>query len=319
MNREMAQGPDRTVMAAFFASVFIGGTNFVAVKFSNAELPPLFGAAVRFAAAALIFLAIMRVMGMKLPRGHALAGAAIYGVLNFGVFYALLYYALTGVSAGTTSVVLSSAPLMTLVLAVAHRQERFTLRGIIGGLLAVAGIAVMSYRNLGGDLPLLPLLATIGGALVVAESTVIVKAFPKSHPITTNAFGMVVGAAGLFAASAIFGESWIVPQQGRTWLVLGYLTIVGSVGLFGLFLYVIKRWTASSSVYAVTLMPFVAVTLGALLAHERITSEVLAGGALVILGVYVGALSERLAAHRAQRQPPEPVPIPEPAALAPPC
>lgn len=318
MNQEMAEGPGRTVMAAFFATVLIGGTNFVAVKFSNAELPPMYGAAVRFAAAAVLFFAIAGIRRMRLPRGAALVGAVIYGALAFGLSYALLYYALTGVSAGTTSVVLSSVPLTTLVLAVVHRQERFTVRGIIGGLLAVAGIAILSYRTFGGDVPLLPLLAAIGGAVVIAESTVIVKAFPKSHPITTNAVGTAVGAVGLFAASVAFRENWVVPQLARTWVVLVYLSIVGSVALFGLFLFIIKRWTASASVYVLTLMPVVAVTLGALVADEAITPEVVAGGALVILGVYVGALSERVAAHRARRQVPEPA-VPEPAAVAPIC
>jgi drug/metabolite transporter (DMT)-like permease len=93
--------------------------------------------------------------------------------------------------------------------------------------------------------------------------------------------------------SSLSGESWIVPQTARTWVVLAWLTVVGSVGLFGLFVFVISRWTASASVYAITLMPVVAVSLGALIADETITPEVIAGGALVVFGVYVGALSGR--------------------------
>jgi len=53
---------------------------------------------------------------------------------------------------------------------------------------------------------------------------------------------------------------------------------------------VIARWTASASVYVLTLMPVVAVALGALLAGEPITSEVIGGTALVLLAVYVGAI-----------------------------
>jgi O-acetylserine/cysteine efflux transporter len=67
--------------------------------------------------------------------------------------------------------------------------------------------------------------------------------------------------------------------------------VVGSVGLFILFLFVIARWTASATVYALTLMPVVAVTLGALLADEQVTIGLLAGGVLVLVAVYVGAIS----------------------------
>jgi drug/metabolite transporter (DMT)-like permease len=40
------------------------------------------------------------------------------------------------------------------------------------------------------------------------------------------------------------------------------------------------------------LMPVVAVTLGALLADEPVTMELLAGGALVLVAVYIGAISQ---------------------------
>jgi len=304
MNRQMTQSPARITLMAFVAVVFIGGTNFVVVKFSNAELPPLFGAGLRFAAATLIFLAIMKIRRMKMPRGRELAGAAVYGLLNIGMFYALLYFALLGISAGTTSVILASVPLVTLVMAVSQGQERFTSRGLAGGLLAVCGIAVLSYRTFEGGLPLLPLLAAMGGAFAASASTVLVKGFPRSDPITTNAVGMGVGAAGLLLASAIVREPWLFPAQMRTWVALLWLVAVGSVGLFGLFIFVIKRWKASASVYAVTLMPVVAVSLGALLANETISPETIAGGLLVVLGVYVGALSagrRKASSHRPVR------------------
>ncbi|HUH07217.1 MAG TPA: EamA family transporter [Egibacteraceae bacterium] len=284
-------GPGRITMTAFSATVLIGGMNFIAVKFSNVELAPLFGAGTRFAAGALVFFAIARIRGMDLPRGRALAGAAIYGMLGFGLFYALRYFALLGISAGMTSVILASLPLITLVLAVLHGQERFTMRGVAGGVLALGGIAVLSLRTLGGDLPLLPLLAAVAGAFAAAEATVLVKGFPKSDPITTNAVGMAVGSVGLLLASALFQESWALPGLARTWVALAWLVAVGSVALFALFLFVIKRWTASASAYAGTLMPVVTVGMGALLLDEPVTPEVVAGGALVILGVYVGALS----------------------------
>lgn len=43
--------------------------------------------------------------------------------------------------------------------------------------------------------------------------------------------------------------------------------------------------------YALTLMPLVAVGLVALLAGEAVTGATIGGGMLVVLGVYVGALS----------------------------
>lgn len=283
--------PDRTTLAAFLSAAFIGGTNFVAVKYSNEELEPMFGAGFRFALAALVLYGINSAMRLPLPRGRAAAGAAIYGLLGFGVSYALLYIALVGLSPGVASVILAGTPLATLALAVAHRQERFSTRGVIGGLLAVAGIAILSSGSLGSDLDVRYVIASLLGMLAVAESSVLIKSFPKIHPITTNTVGMAAGTVLLALASLIFGERWALPATGRTWFVLAWLVVAGSVGLFVLFLFVIGRWTASASVYALTLMPVVAVTLSASLGQEEVTVGLVLGGVLVITAVYIGALA----------------------------
>lgn len=297
--------PDRVTLGAFAGAVLIGGSNFIAVKLSNDELAPLFGAGLRFAVAAALLVGIMRVQRLGVPRGPDLIGPALYGLLGFGVSYGLLYYALQGLTAGTAAVFMAATPLITLVLAVVHGQERFTPRGIAGGLLAVGGLAVISIDSIGGDLRPSYLVASFLGVVAVAESSVLVKGFPRAHPITTNAVGMVAGAVVLLGASLIGGEAWELPQTAATWGVLAWLAIPGSIGLFALFVFVIKRWTASATVYALTLMPVVAITLGALVKDEPVTAELLAGGALVMAAVYVGALSGRSGAEGAEPRPAE--------------
>ncbi|MDQ3964122.1 MAG: EamA family transporter, partial [Actinomycetota bacterium] len=250
------------------------------------------GAMLRFALATLVLFGIMGVMRLPLPRGRGAFGAIVYGTLGFGVAYALLYIALVELDAGMSSVILAGTPLFTLVLAVLHRQERFTLRGLIGGALAIVGIGILSAGSLEGDVPPAYLLSAIVAVVAVAESSVLIKSFPRLHPITTNAYGMAAGTIFLAAASLIFGENWALPATSRTWFVLAWLVVAGSVGLFVLFLFIIARWTASASVYVLTLMPLVAVTLGALLKDEPVTTELVAGGALVLFAVYIGAISQ---------------------------
>jgi drug/metabolite transporter (DMT)-like permease len=115
---------------------------------------------------------------------------------------------------------------------------------------------------------------------------------------------MAAGAMMLWLASLGFGETWAFPAMARTWLVLAYLVALGSVALFVLFLYVMERWTASATVYALALMPVVAVALGAIVADESVTWELVVGAALVMAAVYVGALSaDRTGAVSAGRGP----------------
>jgi drug/metabolite transporter (DMT)-like permease len=271
--------------------VLIGGSNFVAVRFSNAELPPYWGAALRFFPASALLLAAMAAWRIPFPRGASLRGAAVYGALNFGIGYALTYYGLQEAPAGTGAVVLATVPLFTLGLVALHGLESFRIRGLVGGLIALSGIALVFREQLSASVPLLSLLAILANALVAAESGVIAKGLPRMHPIATNAIGMLVGAAIVLALSFAVGEAHELPHTGTTWIVLAYLCVVGSVGLFGLFLTMLRRWTASASSYALVVMPLVAVALGGALRGETITPIFLVGGVLVAVGVYVGALS----------------------------
>jgi drug/metabolite transporter (DMT)-like permease len=271
--------------------VLIGGSNFVAVRFSNSELPPYWGAALRFLPASALFIAAMALWRIPIPRGSSLRGAAIYGALNFGAGYALGYYGLVDTPAGTAAVILATVPLFTLALVALHGQEPFRVRGLVGGLIALAGIGLVFREQLSANVPLLSLLAMLGNALVAAESGVVAKGMPRMHPIATNAVGMLVGGVLLLVLSLVVGEARSLPQATATWAALVYLSIVGSIGLFGLFLAMLRRWTASASSYALVAMPLVAIALGAVIRGETITPIFIVGGVLVAIAVYVGALS----------------------------
>lgn len=282
--------PARTpgiVMAAFIALVFIGGTNFVAVRFSNFQLPPLWGAGSRFTAATVVLFLIGLAIRAPFPRGRAFVGAALYGLLSFGVFYTLAYLALVDAPAGVAAVVLAMAPLATFLLAIAQRQERFRWRGLIGGVVALGGVGVMVGAP---EVPVGSLLALVAAAVVAGEAGVIAKWFPRAHPVTMNAVGMAFGSVLLLGLSLLRGESWVAPVGTATWAVLTYLVLIGSVGLFVLFLFVLKRWTASRTSFAFVLFPVTAATLGAWLLGDPLTLALAIGAAIVLAGVYIGAL-----------------------------
>lgn len=281
--------PDRLTLAAFSACVMIGGINFVAVRYSNRELEPLFGAGLRFSAAAALFLGFMALRKIGFPRGKELVVAALYGVLAFTVTYAAAYWALQELSAGVAAVVFGATPLITIMLAALHGLERVTRRGLLGSLVAIVGIGVLA--NPGGDsVPLLRLGAVLLASAAAAESSVIVKLVPPTHQVATNATAMGIGSALLLGLSALSGEAWAVPHTAQTRVALGYLVVFGSVGLFALFLFTLGRWTASAVAYITPLFPVVALIAGAVIAGEEITLAGVVGGAIVIAGVWIGVL-----------------------------
>ncbi len=290
-NKSGAAALDRLTLIAFVVLVIVGGGNAVGVRFSNIELPPFWGAATRFGAAALIFWVIVLVRRMPIPRGRALFGALLYGALAIGATYGFLYWALLRVQAGLTMVVLASVPLLTLLLARLHGLERLRWRGLAGALISILGILIGVWTDLGAEAPLTSFLALIGGAVCIAEAAVVFKLFPQSHPVTTNALALTIGAALLLVLSILAGDRWMLPVQTSTWTAFAYLVLIGSVLLFYLYLYVLSRWAASATAYAFLLFPVATVLLAAWLAREVITAPFAAGGLLVLGGVWFGTLS----------------------------
>ena len=281
--------PDTTVLLVFALVVLVGGSNFVAIRFSNRELPPFLGAGVRFVGASLLLLMLARAMRLTLPRGRALGAALAFGTLNFGVTYALLYWALQTAPAALAATFVALAPLLTFLGAVALGDERFRWGGIVGGAIALAGVAVIFVDQLRA-VPVEVIAALALQAVGIAAGTIWVKRLPRAHPVATNGVAMIPGAALLLALSAIAREPAAMPARTETWIALGYL-IASSIVLFVGVFYVIRRWTASAASYGTVLFPVVALAVGAAIAGESVTGSFIAGTALVIAGVYIGALA----------------------------
>jgi drug/metabolite transporter (DMT)-like permease len=225
-----------------------------------------------------------------MPRGRALLGAVLYGVLGFGAAFAFAYWGLQRVSGGLGAVLLATVPLLTFAFALAHRQERFRWDGLVGGTLAVAGMAVIFREGIGSGVPVASLLALLAGAACFAETGIVVKAFPPVHLASMNAIGLGVGGLMLLALTAVYGEAHVVPELAKTWFAQGYLILLGSVVVFTLYVFILRRWTASAVSYEGVLIPLVAIVLASWLQDERITWTFAAGSVLVLLGVYFGAL-----------------------------
>ena len=284
--------PDRLALGAFLGAVLIGGSNFVAVRYSNRELDPLWGAGLRFGLAAVIFGVLVAALRLSLPRGRMLGLLLLYGLLGFATAYGCLYWAMQEVPAGVAAVVMAVGPLLTLLLAVAHRMERLRARALAGALIAVAGSALIFFQPGEVDFSLTSFSLLGVAALAASEAVVLSKRAGRQHPVVMNFVGMSAGGAALLVVSALTGESLVLPDAGKTQVALVYL-IAATVALFLFVLVVVQRWTASATSYVFVLMPVVALGLGALIADEQITATTIAGGAIVCAGVYIGAVRRR--------------------------
>jgi drug/metabolite transporter (DMT)-like permease len=283
-------GNDRTAAALFAACTLIIATNPIAVRFSDRELAPWWGACLRFSLAAAIFLLLAAAFRVPPPRGRGLAGAILFGALNYAGAVGLAYYGFVHVHAGIGQILFALVPLATLLLAVLQRQEHLQARAVVGALLAVVGVVLLTASPLTGSVPPLSLLALFVSMFCVAESAVLARRFRGLHPVELNLVASAAAALILLPVSVLSGESIALPQRAKTWAALAFVVLISSVLMFVLYLLLLRRWLASRVAYIFVLAPPLTVALSAWLDNEHVTSELFLGGAVILTGVYVGAL-----------------------------
>ncbi len=285
-----AQLINRLPLIAYVFMVLLTGLNPIAVRYTVLELPPFWGATLRFVPAALLLFILAAFLRLPMPKGRELLGAVIYGGLQFGASFAFLYWGLEKVQPGMASVILALGPLFALLFAILHRLETFRWRALFGALIAVAGVGLVFREQLNAKVPILSMLAVVVGSMCLNESFVIIKKFPRANPITTSAIGMGTGSVILMGMTLIWHEKLLLPVKTATWGALIYSILLGSCVVFMLLLYVLKRMAASTISYQFVLMPFVTLTVSTLLTHEVLSPVLIGGAALVLTGVYFGGI-----------------------------
>jgi drug/metabolite transporter (DMT)-like permease len=174
-------------------------------------------------------------------------------------------------------------------LQVASRRTDGTLRRFVTIWAVRGGIAVVFSEQLATATPPVASLVTLLGAGFLAGSNVILKRFPRCHPVANIAVAMVAGSVLLLVASIAAGEAPRAPADGETWIAITYVALGGSVGVFSLSIHLIGRVPASTASYVMLLMPIVTIGLASAVTGDESTPPLVLGSVLVLLGVSVGA------------------------------
>ncbi|HET7226757.1 MAG TPA: EamA family transporter [Candidatus Eisenbacteria bacterium] len=272
--------------AAFAGCSLIWGTTFLVIRLGEDSVPPVWAAALRLALAGVLLAGIVRVRRTRWPRGPALRAAMIYGLLNFGVNFPLLYWGETRFPSGLSAVMYATNPLTIALMARAIGLERLPAGKVIGALVAFAGVVLISGGVRGATLA--GAAAVFTAALTAAMSTLALKRAPHSDPFGTNAVGCAVGFPVCLAVSFALREPHALPHGWPAWGALLYLVVAGSLVAFVLMTWLIHHWPASRAAYVGVVVPIVAMVVGAAVHHERVGAAALAGSAIVLAGVMIG-------------------------------
>jgi drug/metabolite transporter (DMT)-like permease len=224
---------------------------------------------------------------MPLPRGHALRGAALWGLFNLGVNLSLLYIGETTVPSGISAVLFATVPLTTALLAAVFHVEPLVTRKLVAAVVAIGGVAVIFAGELGVSVPFAGLVTVFGAASAAALANVLLKQAPKQQVIPLNAIGTAVGAAVCLVVSLALGESHAIPVTAAAWIPILYLTLAGSLGAFVLFTWLVTHWSVSNASLLGVTVPIIAVILGGLVKGEQPAALTYVGAAIVISAILI--------------------------------
>ena len=263
---------------------------FAVAKGAVIDCPPLLLLTGRFLVAGVLILGIaaIRRTPWTLSR-RDLFFFAIVGIANQALYLGLGYIGLQEISAGLSTLIASSNPILIAILAVFLLGEEMTWRKVVGLLLGFGGVAfIVSHRlALGGD-SLRGILFTVGGLLALVGGTLIFKLFaPKDGLWIGNGVqSLAAGLASLPFALTFESVGDIIP----TWRLLAsvlYLGIAVSIFAFLLWFYILKASGATAASSYHFLMPPLGMLFGWLMLGEHVSPLDLLGIVPVVLGIYL--------------------------------
>jgi drug/metabolite transporter (DMT)-like permease len=276
---------------AFAAITAIWGSTFLVIAVGNDRVPPVWAAAVRLTLASALLLAILKLRRQPLPRGKALRAALIFGFFQFGINFPLLYLGEKEVPSGLAAVIFATVPLSQALLTRAAGLERLDLAKLSGAVVALIGVVLIFINQLRSEVHLLPLLWVLLATLAACFGTIALKRGGGQSPIASNAVATAVGAVVCFAWSFLAREPHRLPVTAPEWMPILYLAVVGSIGGFVIFAWLVHRWPLTRVSYVSVVIPILALALGAAVRHERIGLVSLAGSLVVLLGLAIGLRS----------------------------
>jgi drug/metabolite transporter (DMT)-like permease len=277
--------------AALAALILIWGTTWSVIRIGLRGIPPFAGVALRFALASAVLLALAPVFGVKL--GRQPNERRVWWVntfLTFTIPYGIVYWSEQWLPSGLTAVIFATMPLLTALAAhFALPAERLTARTVAGIVVGFAGIAVIfseDFRTLGGSQVAKAAAVLLIAPFCAALANVAVKRWGGGiHPISISAVPM--GITALIMGSLAWLVEPVRTASFNTLTVLSfvYLALIGSAVPFTLYFWLLRSQSATGLSTINYATPIIAVAVGTLFLGEPFTARIVAGSALVLVGV----------------------------------
>ena len=273
---------------------FLWALNFIVAKFAVRQIPPLMAAGLRTGLAGVLILPIY--FWERKTKGVAAWTKADVPMLMFlgmfGVALNQLFFVLgiSRTSVAHAAIMIGITPILVLAIASAIGQESLSAGKLLGMAMALAGVVALQFSpskgavtTVAGDFFIF--LASVTFALFTVMGKRVVGNFSS---ITINTFAYVGG--GLFLLPLTLWQSVGFPFRQlswATWASVLYMAAFPSVLCYLIYYYALTYIPASRVSAFSYLQPLLATLLAIPLLGENPTTSLVAGGCLVLVGVFV--------------------------------
>jgi drug/metabolite transporter (DMT)-like permease len=198
---------------------------------------------------------------------------------------------LSRTSVAHAAIIIGLTPMQVLVIAWLRGQERITARKAAGMAIALAGVAVLKAFEpaAGNGATVLGDFVVLLGGLCFALFTVFGKEVTAQYStITMNTYAYVGG--GLALLPLTLWEAARAPLahvSAGAWVAAVYMALFPSVLAYLIYYHALAHMTATRVSAFSYLQPVFASIMGVAILGESLAAPVVAGGAVILGGVYL--------------------------------
>ncbi|MEC5213540.1 drug/metabolite transporter (DMT)-like permease [Polaromonas sp. CG_9.5] len=272
----------------FMLLAAIWGSSFLFMRMGAVEFGALPTAAVRVAIAALFLLPLVWLRGLLPVLRKNWKPVFFIGLLNSGIPFACIAFALLSISTGLSSILNATVPMFGALIAWIWLKDRPTASRILGLVIGFAGVALLAWDQATfkagnpGVAPGWAVLASLLACACYGISASFTKRYLSGLPPLVTAAGSQIGATLGLALPAL----WLWPARmpgASAWLALLAVGVVCTGIAYILFFRLIENAGPARALSVTFVVPVFAVLYGVLFLGESVTPWMV-GCAGVIVG-----------------------------------
>ncbi len=276
-----------TLVLTALAPIVWGSTYLVTTEMLPTGYP-LTLAVLRALPAGLLLLIWMR----QLPQGIWWLRVTTLGILNFSLFWWLLFISAYRLPGGVAATVGAVQPLIVLFLSYWLLKSRLSPLSLFAAVSGIGGVAVLLLTP-SAALDTLGIIAGFCGALSMAAGTVLSRLWqPPVSPLTFTAWQLTAGGLVLLPFALVFEPA--LPTLSMINIIgLSYLTIIGAAITYVLWFRGLALLGASGVASLGFLSPLSAVLLGWIWLQQTLTLLQLLGMVVILFSVWLSQRAEK--------------------------